>query len=407
MSRSLVRIFSWTLPLLSLTACGSPSEPADTRPATVVIQPSSPAVDFIGDELQLSAVAYDRSGARAETTAAPVWSSSEPEVVAVDAQGKATARDLGNARITVEIDGVSGSTIFTVRSVDSPAFMAGAWKISAAQALEDGTERTWEGAVVVGEVSGGEALLEEVVLADGEESLPVRTLLGFGQATGSWYVARIDGTDGTYTVLTGAFAADGGSFDTGDRLDDGEALRLRFEGVREASFRSILEGSDDGGATWSPKWMLTYERVNDAMLAPAARAPACGDDHHFFDFWIGDWDVRTPDGTPAGSNFIESVAGGCAIQENYDGGSVQGTSLTGLDVRTGRWIQIYMDSGNNVLELWGEPDESSLVLMGRRGSTQDRITWTPRDDGTVQQLWETNSGGGWSTYFEGIYASGS
>jgi hypothetical protein len=40
-----------------------------------------------------------------------------------------------------------------------------------------------------------------------------------------------------------------------------------------------------------------------AQAAPRAN-PCAGAEHHQFDFWIGDWDVTTPDGKPAGRNRI-------------------------------------------------------------------------------------------------------
>ena len=50
-----------------------------------------------------------------------------------------------------------------------------------------------------------------------------------------------------------------------------------------------------------------------------------------------------------------------------------------------------------------------MILSGARntpqGVVQNRITWTLRDDGTVEQVWETPNDGGdtWSVGFRGIY----
>src|ERR1700741_5316479 len=53
--------------------------------------------------------------------------------------------------------------------------------------------------------------------------------------------------------------------------------------------------------------------------APKGPPTVCVNDpeRHRFDFWIGEWDVTTPDGKPAGSSVIESVSGGCALLENW------------------------------------------------------------------------------------------
>ena len=50
-----------------------------------------------------------------------------------------------------------------------------------------------------------------------------------------------------------------------------------------------------------------------------------------FDFWLGDWEVTLPDGKVAGTNKIESILGGCVLQESWAGGGlVRQASMTGL-----------------------------------------------------------------------------
>jgi hypothetical protein len=51
-----------------------------------------------------------------------------------------------------------------------------------------------------------------------------------------------------------------------------------------------------------------------------------------------------------------------------------------------------------------------MVLQGRRiggeeHSVADRITWTPNEDGTVHEFWETskNEGETWKVGFDGFY----
>ena len=52
--------------------------------------------------------------------------------------------------------------------------------------------------------------------------------------------------------------------------------------------------------------------------APATK-PCSAPPYRQFDFWIGDWDVFSPDGKLAGHNRVESIEGGCGIQENWTG----------------------------------------------------------------------------------------
>ncbi len=61
-------------------------------------------------------------------------------------------------------------------------------------------------------------------------------------------------------------------------------------------------------------------------VAQTAAAPAptpCEGDARFaeFDFWIGDWEVHTADGTYAGSNTISKAERGCVLLEQWRGAS--------------------------------------------------------------------------------------
>ncbi|MEQ1516386.1 MAG: hypothetical protein ABL931_07860, partial [Usitatibacteraceae bacterium] len=50
----------------------------------------------------------------------------------------------------------------------------------------------------------------------------------------------------------------------------------------------------------------------------AARAKPClSIENRQFDFWIGDWDVTTPDGKLAGTNLIKPILAGCVLHENW------------------------------------------------------------------------------------------
>ncbi|MET0814202.1 MAG: hypothetical protein ABWX88_03320, partial [Pseudoxanthomonas sp.] len=65
------------------------------------------------------------------------------------------------------------------------------------------------------------------------------------------------------------------------------------------------------------------------------------------------------------------------------------------------------------LHLAGGLREGHMVLQGvqdkanaQSGLRQhERITWTPNDDGSVRQHWETSTDGGktWATSFDGLY----
>src|SRR5439155_9587994 len=120
-----------------------------------------------------------------------------------------------------------------------------------------------------------------------------------------------------------------------------------------------------------------------ALLCPAraADAPRACDapQHRQFDFWIGDWDVRTPDGRRAGTNRVTGIANGCGLQEHWTGArGTLGTSLNTYDAARGLWHQTWVDSSGTVLLLDGSFRDGRMILGGatrssRGASTTDRI----------------------------------
>jgi len=144
--------------------------------------------------------------------------------------------------------------------------------------------------------------------------------------------------------------------------------------------------------------------------AEAQQASSCSDTvHGAFDFWIGDWEVHSPDGKLAGHDTVERVAGSCGLLESWTGaGGGTGRSLNFLDPSDGAWHQLWVGSGGLVLRLSGGLEDGSMVLRGRGNgpSRLQRITWTPLDDGRVRQLWEVSEdeGESWKTSFEGLYS---
>jgi hypothetical protein len=145
---------------------------------------------------------------------------------------------------------------------------------------------------------------------------------------------------------------------------------------------------------------------------PSAEQPCTAPQYRQFDFWIGNWTVTRPDGRFAGMNRVERIEGGCGVQENWQGaGGGTGRSINAYSMQDGKWHQTWLDSGGFLLRLSGGLRDGRMVLEGRtRGrngqSLRQRITWTPRGDGRVRQLWEQSKDGGktWRTAFDGLYS---
>ena len=170
------------------------------------------------------------------------------------------------------------------------------------------------------------------------------------------------------------------------------------------------------GILWCGLLLLQPAALSQAQTAsankPASPAGPCTSaQHRQFDFWIGDWEVRLPDGKPAGTNRISRILDGCVLQENWTGaGGSSGASFNIYDRTARRWHQTWVDDQGSLLQLDGE---FAGAVMTLRGETLDssgakllqRITWERVGPAQVRQLWETSRDAGktWTVVFDGRY----
>jgi hypothetical protein len=152
--------------------------------------------------------------------------------------------------------------------------------------------------------------------------------------------------------------------------------------------------------------------ASDTRSALAQAPPACSTpEHRQFDFWIGTWDVTTPDGKPAATNRIELVLGGCVLLEHWEGsGGGAGKSFSMYVAAEKQWSQTWVDQGGNRIMLTGGLRDGKMVLSNAWRSPAGKamasdLTWTPMSDGRVRQVWRQSSDGGatWTTTFDGFY----
>ena len=139
--------------------------------------------------------------------------------------------------------------------------------------------------------------------------------------------------------------------------------------------------------------------------------PCCTPEHRAFDFWEGEWDVQTPDGSPAGTNRIVKGEGGCVLQEFWKGASGDtGTSLNFYNLAAEQWEQLWVDNSGRALKLAGRGSNGQMVMSSEPFRDSEgrirmhRISWTLQADGSVRQLWEVLEGQEVvQTLFDGIY----
>jgi hypothetical protein len=180
---------------------------------------------------------------------------------------------------------------------------------------------------------------------------------------------------------------------------------------RTANFHSVVMTSLAAVAFFAACLLPPAGRTETAPVKPkGCQEPV----HRQFDFWIGHWDVFLPDGSKAGENRIESILGGCALQEFWSGrGGLSGSSLNSFDSTDRKWHQIWIDNSGGRLDLAGTFEGNAMSMSStaphpeKPGTTiTHKITWTPNSDGSLRQLWQTSDDGGktWSTAFDGRYA---
>jgi len=158
-------------------------------------------------------------------------------------------------------------------------------------------------------------------------------------------------------------------------------------------------------------FLLPVILMGAPLSAQQQPAPCSTPEYRQFDFWAGSWNVFNPKGQQVGTNTIEPILGGCALQESWVGtGTSRGFSYNMYDRTTGRWHQTWVGGGGTLLLLDGGLVEGNMVLSGTtlnaQGATvQNRITWTPVAADSVRQLWETSADEGktWSVAFDGTY----
>ncbi len=166
---------------------------------------------------------------------------------------------------------------------------------------------------------------------------------------------------------------------------------------------------------WFPILLLALGVTLPAVAqdAPAAPPPPCqSDEHRQFDFWIGDWEVKTGDDKVAGTNRIEKILNGCVLMENWEGtGGSTGKSFNMYFARDETWRQTWVDGNGGRLDLSGGLDGADMVLSGempgRNGATAlHEIRWSPLEDGRVRQHWRVSTDGGetWQDAFVGFYS---
>jgi tetratricopeptide (TPR) repeat protein len=148
-----------------------------------------------------------------------------------------------------------------------------------------------------------------------------------------------------------------------------------------------------------------------ALMAKSATPCLVRPEHKQFDFWIGEWNVMTPQGQLAGTSSIQRIVDGCVIFENWTGAQGgSGKSFNYYDKADGKWHQLWVGNTGGAINFSGEYKDNAMRyeaanLTANGNRALQRMTFFKLDGEKIRQLWETSTDDGktWSVSFDGMY----
>jgi len=169
----------------------------------------------------------------------------------------------------------------------------------------------------------------------------------------------------------------------------------------------------------SPRWVLLQSvaasliAVSASAQAPSVQSRPCKEAPEFrgMDFWIGEWEVETAQGNPAGKSTIELVLDGCIVLENWTGrNGYAGKSFNLFHRDSSKWEQLWVDNQGQVTRYEGEAKDGDIYYRtesvapdGKK--TMNRMTFFQKGPDRVRQFGEKSTDGGatWSVEYDLLY----
>ena len=152
-------------------------------------------------------------------------------------------------------------------------------------------------------------------------------------------------------------------------------------------------------------WLACFALSLASAQTPAS-PPCSSAEARAFNFWTGSWTVTNPAGKVIGENHIEPMLGGCVLLENWrDALGREGKSWNYWHATSKRWKQHWIDASGSVTGYTGAPTPHGMRFEAEDPGIVRVMTFTRRDDGSVEQKIEVSRDGrkSWTTGFVGIY----
>jgi hypothetical protein len=144
------------------------------------------------------------------------------------------------------------------------------------------------------------------------------------------------------------------------------------------------------------------------QAAPCAANPATRQ----LDFWLGEWSIAGPDGTPNGTSRVHLALDQCMVVESWSGGQGhQGENMFAYSQDDHSWHGMFADNEGRVhVFVDGKVTAGSAVFSGPsrgpNGETLLNRISISRAGAGVTQLWQKSADNGitWSTEYRGVYS---
>ncbi|HEX7288510.1 MAG TPA: hypothetical protein VF532_20165 [Candidatus Angelobacter sp.] len=152
-----------------------------------------------------------------------------------------------------------------------------------------------------------------------------------------------------------------------------------------------------------------YQAVVAALKKNAAPCDTSQESAQF-NFWLGEWDVQTPQGQHAGNSSIQKILGSCVVLENWSGGGLDGKSFNIYNRSLKKWQQYWVDTSGRVTVYTGELVDGEMHYLAEAGTQNGmqisrKMTFSKLGSDKVRQLGEMSTDGGktWTVAYDLIY----
>lgn len=167
----------------------------------------------------------------------------------------------------------------------------------------------------------------------------------------------------------------------------------------------LLNDEKDFAAVKAEPRFAEYVKKLDTVANPCRNNP----EFRQFDFWIGEWLPRNPQGVTVGTSSIQLILGDCVIFENWNTPVSSGKSFSNYNANDGKWHQTWVTDKGGLTYYKGGMEGERMVLVadtvasGKK--TLLRMTFSKLENGDVRQHGETSTDEGktWTTTYDFMY----